>query len=36
MDPFNQARAQNNDLTDADRLALSMGMARASRDCVAL
>jgi len=36
MDPFNQARAQNNDLTDADRLALSMGMARAARDCVAL
>ena len=36
MDPFNQARAQNNDLTDADRLALSMGMARAARDCAAL
>ena len=36
MDPFNQARAQNNDLTDSDRLALSMGMARAARDCAAL
>ena len=36
MDPFIQARAQNNDLTDADRLALTLGMARASRDCVAL
>jgi hypothetical protein len=36
MDPFNQARAQNNDLTDADILALSLGMAHASRDCNAL
>lgn len=36
MDPFEQARSQNNDLTEADRLALSLGMARASRDCVAL
>ena len=36
MDPFNQARAQNNDLTDADRLALSLGMTRASKDCLSL
>jgi hypothetical protein len=36
MDPFNQARSQNNDLTEADTLALSLGMARASSDCKAL
>ena len=36
MDPFEQARSQNNDLTEADRLALGLGMTRASRDCVAL
>jgi len=36
MDPFNQARGQNNDLTDADKLALSLGMTRAARDCLAL
>jgi hypothetical protein len=36
MDPFNQARSQNNDLTDADKLALSLGMTRAARDCQAL
>ena len=36
MDPFNQARSQNNDLTEADTLALGLGMARASRDCLAL
>src|SRR5580658_6959142 len=36
MDPFTQARSQDNDLTDADTLALSLGMARASRDCIAL
>jgi hypothetical protein len=36
MDPFNQARAQDGDLTEADTLALRLGMARASQDCVAL
>lgn len=36
MDPYNQARAQANDLTDADMLALRLGMARASSDCVAI
>jgi hypothetical protein len=36
MDPFNQARSQNNDLTEADTIALSLGMERASRDCLAL
>jgi hypothetical protein len=36
MDPFNQARAQNNDLTEADTLALSLGIAHASSDCKAL
>lgn len=36
MDPYNQARAQINDLTDADKLALGLGMTRASRDCQAL
>jgi hypothetical protein len=36
MDPYNQARAQADDLTDADVLALRLGMARASGDCVAL
>jgi hypothetical protein len=36
MDPYNQARAQADDLTDADMLALRLGMARASSECVAL
>ena len=36
MDPFSQARAQVDDLTDADRLALSLGMVRASSDCISL
>jgi hypothetical protein len=36
MDPFNQARGQNNDLTDADKLALSLGITRAAHDCLAL
>jgi hypothetical protein len=36
MDPYNQARAQADDLTDADTLALRLGMARASSDCLAL
>jgi len=36
MDPYNQARAQTNDLTEADKLALGIGMARAAHDCVAL
>jgi hypothetical protein len=36
MDPYNQARGQNNDLTDADKLALGLGMTRAARDCLGL
>jgi hypothetical protein len=36
MDPYNQARAQADDLTDADMLALRLGMVRASSDCIAL
>jgi len=34
--PFNAAKAQPDDLTDADRFALEDGMAHASRDCVAI
>jgi hypothetical protein len=34
--PFQAARAQPDDLTDADRFALQIGIARASRDCRAL
>ena len=36
MDPFTQAREQNGDLTEADKLALSLGIARAAQDCQAL
>ncbi len=36
MAPFNAARAQSGDLTDADRFALGIGMADASRNCRAL
>ena len=36
MAPFNAAKAQPGDLTDADKLALGIGMARATRDCLAL
>jgi hypothetical protein len=36
MDPFTQAREQNGDLTEADKLALSLGMTRAAQDCQAL
>ncbi len=36
MDPFIQARSQNGDLTEADKLALSLGMTHAARDCLAL
>ncbi len=36
MDPFTQAREQNGDLTEADKLALSLGMTRAAEDCQAL
>jgi hypothetical protein len=36
MDPFNQARSQNGDLTDADKLALSLGESRAAHDCLSL
>ncbi len=34
--PFDAARAQPNDLTDADTLALNAGMAQAARSCAAL
>jgi hypothetical protein len=34
--PFQAARVQPDDLTDADRFALQIGIARASRDCRAL
>jgi hypothetical protein len=36
MDPFDQARAQNGDLTDADKLALSLGETRAAHGCLSL
>jgi hypothetical protein len=36
MAPFNAAKAQPGDLTDADKLALGIGVARATRDCLAL
>jgi hypothetical protein len=36
MDPFNQARSQNGDLTNADKLALSLGETRAAHDCLSL
>jgi hypothetical protein len=34
--PFTETRSQANDLTDADKLALGIGIAQASRDCLAL
>jgi hypothetical protein len=34
--PFNAARAQPDDLTEADSLALSLGIVHASKDCLAL
>jgi hypothetical protein len=34
--PFNAAKAQPDDLTEADRFALEDGMALASRDCLAI
>ena len=36
MAPFNAAKAQPDDLTDADKLALGIGIADAARDCMAL
>jgi hypothetical protein len=36
MAPFSAAKAQPGDLTDADKFALGIGMAQASRDCIAL
>ncbi len=36
MAPFNAARAQADDLTSADTVALSVGMVHAGRDCSAL
>jgi hypothetical protein len=34
--PYTETRSQANDLTDADKIALGIGMAEASRDCLAL
>lgn len=34
--PFTATRSQANDLTDADKFALGIGIAQASRDCLAL
>jgi hypothetical protein len=34
--PYQQTRSQMNDLTDADKSALRIGMAQASRDCLML
>ena len=34
--PFTETRSQANDLTDADKYALGIGIAQASRDCLAL
>jgi hypothetical protein len=34
--PFMETRSQANDLTDADRFALGIGIAQASRDCLGL
>lgn len=34
--PYTATRSQLDDLTDADKIALSIGMARAARDCVGL
>jgi hypothetical protein len=34
--PLNAARAQQNDLTEADKFALGVGIGMASRDCLAL
>ena len=36
MAPFNAARAQADDLTTADNIALGVGIAHASRDCLSL
>lgn len=36
LSPLKAARAQQNDLTDADKFALGIGIARASRDCLSL
>jgi hypothetical protein len=36
LEPFTETRSQTNDLTDADKYALGIGIAQASRDCLAL
>lgn len=36
LTPFAATRSQANDLTDADKFALGIGIAQASRDCIAL
>lgn len=36
LSPLKAARAQQNDLTDADKFALGIGIARSSRDCLSL
>jgi hypothetical protein len=36
LEPFTETRNQANDLTDADKIALGIGIAQASRDCLVL
>jgi hypothetical protein len=36
LTPFTETRSQTNDLTEADKFALGIGIAQASRDCLAL
>jgi hypothetical protein len=36
LEPFTETRNQANDLTDADKFALGIGIAQASRDCLVL
>jgi hypothetical protein len=36
LEPYTETRSQANDLTDADKYALGIGIAQASRDCLAL
>lgn len=36
LSPFTEARSQPNDLTEADKFALGIGIAQAARDCLAL
>ncbi len=36
LSPLKAVKAQQNDLTDADKFALGIGIARSSRDCLSL